>query len=121
MHLSAKHLVKSFEQGQTVIPVLKDINFTFEHNKTYAITGPSGSGKSTLLHLLAGIDIPDRGSVVFGDQDLIAMTSTQRHHFLNTSVGLIFQLPYLIRELSVVENVMLKGLICGQDRHVAYE
>ncbi|HSW73886.1 MAG TPA: ATP-binding cassette domain-containing protein, partial [Candidatus Limnocylindria bacterium] len=77
------------------------------------ITGASGAGKSTLLHLLGGMDMPDQGSVFFDGHALGTMPDKQRRHVWNTSFGLVFQNPYLINELTVLENVMLKGLAGG--------
>src|SRR5665647_2092534 len=114
--LTANNIKKNFVQGDVTIEVLKGVTCHFEKNKSYAITGPSGSGKSTLIHLLAGLDKPTYGQIYFNGHDLATFSEVERQEFLRQSVGLVFQLPYLIRELSVVENVMLKGMIEGVDR-----
>lgn len=110
-------LRKSFLQGTNRIQVLRGVSALFVQNVTYAIMGSSGAGKSTLLHLLAGMDVPDCGSVFCNDQALHTMDKHQQRMLWNRSVGLVFQAPYLINELSVLENVMLKGLARG----LAYE
>jgi len=117
--LQAINITKSFLQGSTSIPVLKGVNVTFEQGNSYAITGSSGSGKSTLLHLLASLDTPDQGSILFNELNTQHFTPHQHEHFLNKSIGLLFQAPYLIQELTVLENVMLKGLISGQNKNHA--
>jgi ABC-type lipoprotein export system ATPase subunit len=53
------------------------------------------------------------GYISINDNNIATMSGQQRVHFLMNSVGLVFQLPYLIREFSVLENVMMKGLIDG--------
>ncbi len=111
--LLVQNLTKQFIQGSTPVNVLNGISARFTQGATYAITGASGSGKSTFLHLLAGIDTPTTGSVSFDAHNLATMSAQQQSHFLTHSVGLVFQYPYLIQELSVVENVALKGLIEG--------
>lgn len=116
IELSASNIKKNFAQGDVELQVLKGITFHFEKNKSYAITGPSGSGKSTLIHLLAGLDKPTSGHIYFNGQDIAAFSESGRHFFLRQSVGLVFQLPYLIRELNVIENVMLKGMIEGANK-----
>ncbi|KKP29544.1 MAG: Lipoprotein-releasing system ATP-binding protein LolD [candidate division TM6 bacterium GW2011_GWF2_30_66] len=118
------NLKKNFLQGdkssEKKLVVLDGINVTFEQNKSYAIIGASGTGKSTFLHLLAGLDAPDSGDIFFsssdktGLQDLSKLSSEQKDAFLNKTVGLMFQLPYLISELTVIENVILPGLIAGK-------
>jgi ABC-type lipoprotein export system ATPase subunit len=105
---------KSYTQASAIVPVLKGISASFDADQSYAITGISGSGKSTIIHLLAGLDIPTSGKVLFADADINAMSETQKSQFLNKSIGLVFQSPYLIKELTVLENVMLKGLIAGK-------
>lgn len=111
--LKASNVRKFFKQGEEALYVLQGVSALFEQGKSYALTGPSGSGKSTFMHILGGLDTPDEGSVSFNNIAINTMTEVQRRSFLNKTVGLVFQQPYLIRELSVLENVMLKGLIEG--------
>lgn len=121
--LGVQSLTKSFPHGkngaQQPISVLAGINAHFEAGKTYAISGISGSGKSTFMHLLAGLDIPTKGTVYFNDQDISTFTAKERADFLNQQIGIVHQLPYLIRELSVIENCMMRGLIAGIPRSTA--
>jgi len=104
---------KHFIQGGRCNTVLNGVSISFEQRNTYAITGVSGVGKSTFMHILAGLDAPDRGNVLFNGRSISLLSVEERTLFFNSSVGLVFQLPYLIKELSVVENVMTKGLIEG--------
>lgn len=112
---------KEFMQAGIIIPVLRALSVIFEQGKTYAIMGVSGSGKSTLLQLLAGLDIPCTGTICWNDKDINHFTADQRAIFFNQSLGLLFQFPYLIKELSVVENIILPGLINGQKHEIAYK
>ncbi len=109
--LGFDRLYKTFNQGTDSIAVLSDMSILFEQNKKYALTGISGAGKSTIIHLLAGLDSPTKGSVYFNNNALSSFTQEKKQQFLNESVGLIFQSPYLLKELSVLENVMIKSLI----------
>jgi len=95
--VSACELSKTYQVGEQKIEVLRNIQASFFAGHSYAITGSSGSGKSTLLHLLAGLDTADEGKV----------------ERTCSSFGILFQMPYLIDELSVLENVKLKGIIEG--------
>jgi ABC-type lipoprotein export system ATPase subunit len=86
---------------------------------SYAITGISGSGKSTLLHIIAGFESPTKGSVFYAERPLEIFTPQERAHFLQKTVGFLFQKPYFIKELSVLENVMLPGTIAGMSAIMA--
>ena len=114
--LEALHLSKIFSQAGQPHQILNSIDQTFVQGKTYAIIGASGSGKSTLLHLLGGLDKPSTGSVLFNGKNISLFSDSKKEHFLNHSVGFVFQFHYLINELTAFENVLIKGLISGRDR-----
>jgi lipoprotein-releasing system ATP-binding protein len=100
--------------------VLNGITAHFKQGTSYAIVGASGCGKSTLLHLLAGLDTPTSGSVLFNDADLFQLSAKRRIMLRNQSFGFVFQFHYLINELSVLENVAAPGLIQNSDRRALY-
>lgn len=114
--LSLHNVCKEYLQGGRVIQVLNNVDATFLHGQSYAITGVSGSGKSTLLHLLGGLDSPTSGSVNFNKTDLAHMRPAHKNSFLNKSVGFVFQFHYLVKELSVRENIMFSGMIRGESK-----
>lgn len=110
---SLHNISKTFKQGAALLTVLKNITVQFNQRHTYAITGASGSGKSTLLHIIAGLEKPTEGNVVYNTTDITRIGVKQKEQFFNKEIGLIFQLPYLIDELTVLENVASKGIIGG--------
>lgn len=122
MNIRLEKVSKSFNASERSIVVLHDVSVTFESGVSYAIVGSSGVGKSTLLHILAGLIKPSQGALYIDACNVSLLDHAQYECFLNTKIGLLFQAPYLIRELTVLENVMTKGLISGLHRdHCAQE
>ncbi len=114
--IEVSKLSKIFQHGATRTIVLDGITQSFAQGKTYAIIGASGVGKSTLMHLLAGLDQPTDGLVLYDDHDINAFKPASKDQFLNTQLGLLFQDSYLINELSVLENVIMKGIIAKRPK-----
>jgi len=91
------------------------------------VAGASGSGKSTLLGLLAGVTVPQRGSVTILDTEVSTLGSAERDRFRADHIGYIFQMFNLIPYLTVVENVTLplrfsarrSGLVADPDQEAA--
>lgn len=114
MPILAKELSKTFFEANQQTEILKNINFNFENNTTYALTGVSGSGKTTLLNLLSGLDKPTSGQVIL-------KPSGHGHERKNLLIGMVFQDDYLIEELSVFENIAIAGLAQNLSRKEIYE
>lgn len=103
--------LKNINKAFNTLIILDNLSINFDAKKTYGITGQSGSGKSTLLNIIAGLDNPDSGTIFFKNQPTNMFNKQEQTDFLNKKIGLIFQLPYLLQELSVLENVIIKSLI----------
>jgi putative ABC transport system ATP-binding protein len=102
-----ENLSKSYLEGQTARPVLRQACASFAKGEFVAILGKSGSGKSTLLNLISGIDLPDSGSIFFNGQNLTAMNELRRTIIRRAQIGFIFQFFNLLPTLTVLENVSL--------------
>ncbi|MFA6527440.1 MAG: ABC transporter ATP-binding protein [Candidatus Babeliales bacterium] len=109
--LEAHDLHKTYELEKKSNPVLGSISASFQQGTSYAIIGVSGSGKSTLLHILGGLDTPTKGHVSAGGRNLAILKQSEKNQFLNQGIGFVFQFHYLVKELSVIENVMVPGLV----------
>jgi predicted ABC-type transport system involved in lysophospholipase L1 biosynthesis ATPase subunit len=99
--LSARGLRKSYPSGSLRLEVLRGVDLDIRAGESVSVRGESGSGKSTILNLLAGLDGPDSGSVLWaGSPDT---GSARRAIFL----GMVFQAFYLVPELDAFANVLL--------------
>ncbi|HHY63782.1 MAG TPA: ABC transporter ATP-binding protein [Clostridiaceae bacterium] len=85
------------------VEALKDVNCEFEQGRIYAIVGKSGSGKSTLLSLMAGLDLPSEGDVLFSGKSTRTMDLDA---YRRNNVAVIYQNFRLFPMLTAVENVM---------------
>ncbi len=101
--------------------VLNGITASFVRGSSYCISGASGSGKSTLLHIIAGIESPEGGTVLYDGVDITRYVQKEKELFFTQRIGLVFQQPYLVHALTVIENVMLKHVPIGMPHEKAYE
>jgi len=76
--LECKNLSRVFDDGESSVSVLREVNFAVQRRERVAIVGTSGSGKSTLLHLLGGLDSPTSGSVLVDGVNLATLSENQR-------------------------------------------
>jgi len=108
--LELKHVSYSYQSYQEEI--FSDVNYQFENGTFYSIIGQSGAGKSTLLSLLAGLDNPKKGQVLFDGEDIQTKGSSyhRKHH-----VSLVFQNYNLIDYLTPLENVRLVNKQAGKE------
>ncbi|MGM9929143.1 MAG: sulfate/molybdate ABC transporter ATP-binding protein [Bacillus sp. (in: firmicutes)] len=95
MSISINNISKAF--GST--PILHDINLEIKSGELVALLGPSGSGKTSLLRIIAGLEQPDEGSVLFNLQDLSNVAVGKR------KVGFVFQHYALFRNMTIYENI----------------
>jgi putative ABC transport system ATP-binding protein len=84
--------------------VLKDINYSFETGKVYAIKGKSGSGKTTLLSLLSGLENNYEGSIEFAGKKL---KNIDLDNYRSRDIGIVFQSYNLLPHLTAIENIIL--------------
>ncbi|NKB97960.1 MAG: ATP-binding cassette domain-containing protein [Pseudomonadales bacterium] len=117
--LKAENLHKNYIQGDLEIPVLGGLNFELARAEQVAVVGRSGSGKSTLMHVLAGLDTPDKGSVLVDGVDLASADNDTRARVRSHSMGFVYQNHHLLPEFSALENVAMPLRIDGNDRPTA--
>jgi len=93
--------------------VLKGVSLVMAAGDAVAVTGPSGCGKSTLLNIAGALDVPTRGRVVLGGEDLAGASERALAAIRNRRVGFVFQLHHLLPQLTALENVLLPALPGG--------
>ena len=97
---------------------MSSVNQKFELGQFYAIIGKSGAGKSTLLSLLAGLDKPQKGQILFKNEDI--ENKGYSNHRKN-NITLVFQNYNLLNSLTIYENIMIPLKLIGEDKKVIDE
>ncbi len=108
--IRATNVRKSFGEGQARTEVLHGIDLDIAEGEFLAIMGPSGSGKSTLLYCLSGMDAVTDGTVHVAGQEITAMTQKQLAAARLTTMGFVFQQVHLLKNLNILDNVVLPGV-----------
>lgn len=114
--LKAKDLCKSFSNESVQQHVLKNLNMEVMQGDFTVIMGNSGSGKSTLLYALSGMDRPTIGSIWFQEEEISKYSNDRLALFRRNHCGFVFQQNYLNDTMSVLDNIMVCGLLVSRDR-----
>lgn len=112
--LSCDNLSKKYQSGQIETKVLNGINLTFQEGSINLIYGKSGSGKTTLLNLLAALDGPTSGEIIFDGKCYGEMTEKELAKLRGEYFGFVFQSYHLIPRISVKENINCPAYINGK-------
>ena len=108
---------KSFAQpGGGTLTVLDVPQFQIGEAEQVALIGQSGGGKTTLLHLIAGLLVPDSGSIQIDGHEMTRLSEQGRDRFRASAIGYVFQTFNLLPAFTALENVRL-GMTFGHGRH----
>jgi putative ABC transport system ATP-binding protein len=105
--IKLENVSKGYSEGKVIHKILSGVNLNINKGEIVILYGKSGSGKSTLLNLLAGIDLPDTGSIYFENTNITSLSEKERTLFRRKRIGFIFQFFNLIPTLTVSENLKL--------------
>ncbi len=110
-----ENLRKVYGQGDTAVEALKNVNMQVAPGEVVGLVGPSGSGKSTLLKCLGAIIEPTSGRMTLGDQVIYddGWKAPDLRSLRRDRIGFVFQAPYLIPFLDVIDNVALLPMLAG--------
>lgn len=109
--VTLKNVTKGYSRGRQRVEVLRDVDLEVESGEFVSLMGPSGSGKTTLLNLIGGLDRPDSGQVIVGDQDLGKLSSGRLTSWRARNVGFIFQFYNLLPVLTAERNIEVPLLL----------
>ncbi|MGN6678569.1 MAG: ABC transporter ATP-binding protein [Streptosporangiaceae bacterium] len=110
---------KAFEAENAPVRALRGVDLTVPRGDFVALMGPSGCGKSTLLNLVAGLDVPDEGSIAVAGEQVTGRSEDDLARMRRRHIGIVFQFFNLLEGMTVLENVALPALIAGRKRRMA--
>lgn len=108
--LEVKDLCKTYIVNKRQNNVLRNISFTINEGEMVAVMGPSGSGKSTLLYTVSGMDKMTAGEVKFCDRNMSTLNENELAKMRLDDMGFIFQQMYMMKNLSVLDNIILPAV-----------
>ena len=111
--LSLKGVGRRLPSGGRMLAILNAIDLDVRRGEFVAVLGPSGSGKSTLLALMAGLDRPSSGEVLFEGERIDAWSEDRLALLRRHKIGFVFQAFQLLGNLTARENVMLPMELLG--------
>ena len=111
--LALRELSFAYGEGETAVSVLEGVNFSVEAGRRLALLGRSGSGKSTLMNILAGLLLPEQGSVLWQGTDITQLSESKRVALRRQTISVVYQFHHLLPEFSAEENVMLPAMLSG--------
>lgn len=108
--LEVRDLCKTYVVNKRQNNVLRNVNFSIEKGEMTAVMGPSGSGKSTLLYTVSGMDEATGGTVLFHGRDLTKLKSRELEALRLDEMGFIFQQMYMMKNLTILDNIVLPAM-----------
>ena len=116
MGIRIEGLSKRYGEGDTAVLALKNVNLQVAPGEVVGLIGPSGSGKSTLLKCLGAVITPTSGRMMLGQDTIFDDDGWQVRDLRalrRDKIGFVFQAPYLIPFLDVIDNVALLPMLAG--------
>ncbi len=111
--LELRNLKKYYGKGDSEVRARDDVSLDINEGELLVLVGNSGCGKSTLLNVIAGMDSPDSGEIIFDGTDITKYKDKELTNFRKEKIGFIFQFYNLLPDLTAIENVRMS--IAGKD------
>ena len=119
--LETINLKKTFVHRNGNINLFNNVNLKIKRGDLIALVGPSGSGKSSFLHLLALLDHPTKGKILFKNKDTKYLSNEQKDLIRQKNISMIFQDNNLLSDFTAIENVIMPLIIKGEKTRVLKE
>ena len=97
----------NYKTESTAVEVIRGVSLKINSNESVAIVGKSGSGKTSLIMLIAGLERPNSGKIIFEGEDISQYSEDQLADIRKRKIGIVFQSFYLIPNYTALENVSL--------------
>jgi len=107
--IEARQASLLYQDGERVVQAVREVSLRVHRGEFIGIEGPSGSGKSSLLYLLSGLKMPTAGVVTYQGRRYTDMRDAERSAIRRTRFGFVFQQPYLLGYLTVLENLLVSA------------
>ncbi|MBY8999417.1 MAG: ABC transporter ATP-binding protein [Candidatus Heimdallarchaeota archaeon] len=119
--ISAENLTKTYVSKAEELTVLRGTSFEIHKGDIVCLLGISGSGKTTVLNIIAGLDVPSSGRVLYSGANIGEWTLNELYDFRLHEIGFIFQEFYLLEHLTALENVMVPMILAEKTEDEAQE
>ena len=97
----------NYKTESTAVEVIRGVSLKINSNESVAIVGKSGSGKTSLIMLIAGLECPNSGKIIFEGEDISQYSEDRLADIRKRKIGIVFQSFYLIPNYTALENVSL--------------
>jgi len=114
--LVINNLSKTFNIGNEFLEVFNNIKLEINQGTNIGITGKSGSGKSTFLQIVASLDKPTSGEIIFNENKLNQMKNNELSKLRLENFGFVYQFHHLLEDMTILENVLLPNQYNKSDK-----
>lgn len=112
--LKAENVTRDFYRKSEVIHAVRGVSVDIKRGTFNILCGRSGSGKTTLINMLAAIDTPTSGTILFDDVNIALLNERKRDELRRKNIGIIFQNTALLAQMSALENVEFSLSVSGK-------